>query len=422
MAYTQRIRKTDTQVATKLYTNWRNNPEPYEHYFNALTGGFTGSLDSIEDSTTPTYVADTGVERVILNPVKIRKYKRTVTEGSMTEGPYAYWGGFSSTTRGDFARLVEQAVVLNGSIPQGIIDLMLSRALTKAYAKVNDNTLLTGEFIRDLSTTLSMFRRPFQSSTKLLGKMKTYRSKRVGKTAVSATKASLHAWLEYRYGWRPVIGDMIKIMTQAADRASTINPLLVSRASEVTTNTLSQTFVDQPIQFDPTGFGLAKASGSVSGSHSVGAHAGVIYTVKEDSAQASLKYLGLRSKDLLATAWEIMPYSFVVDWFLNIGTWLEAVTPNPQVAIAGNWVTLVSKHHATYAATLSHRVDTPTVVTLTGSGGGSTVYTDDIVRSINLSLPTTPLPKLDFLQWEQTVDAIGLAAGKVFSSLKGYKH
>lgn len=37
--------------------------------------------------------------------------------------------------------------------------------------------------------------------------------------------------------------------------------------------------------------------------------------------------------DILQTAWELIPYSFVVDWFINIGRWVSTVRPT----LLGQW-------------------------------------------------------------------------------------
>lgn len=39
--------------------------------------------------------------------------------------------------------------------------------------------------------------------------------------------------------------------------------------------------------------------------------------------------------DPLLTSWELIPYSFVVDWFVNIGAWVSTLTPTLQGDFAG---------------------------------------------------------------------------------------
>jgi hypothetical protein len=39
--------------------------------------------------------------------------------------------------------------------------------------------------------------------------------------------------------------------------------------------------------------------------------------------------VGLTTKGLLTTPWELVPYSFVADWFLNVGDFINALAPAP---------------------------------------------------------------------------------------------
>jgi hypothetical protein len=46
---------------------------------------------------------------------------------------------------------------------------------------------------------------------------------------------------------------------------------------------------------------------------------------------------------LLSTAWELVPYSFVVDWFLNTADFLAAWNPSVDVVPLTSWVTIMSE-------------------------------------------------------------------------------
>lgn len=43
---------------------------------------------------------------------------------------------------------------------------------------------------------------------------------------------------------------------------------------------------------------------------------------------------------LAETAWELLPWSFVADWFANTGDWIAAHTPNAGVTQRASWVTV----------------------------------------------------------------------------------
>jgi hypothetical protein len=38
-------------------------------------------------------------------------------------------------------------------------------------------------------------------------------------------------------------------------------------------------------------------------------------------------------------AWELIPFSFVADWFVNIGPYVRAITPKVGVHSLGSWTT-----------------------------------------------------------------------------------
>lgn len=163
---------------------------------------------------------------------------------------------------------------------------------------------------------------------------------------VSPQQAFANFWLEYNYGWKPFISDIYGAMD--AFRKPFPQPLVrvsawakLERRLVTTTkptNWATHTHFQELIQ--KLGY--------------------IIYWRLGDNASANFQrtaaQIGMTNPALLA--WELMPYSFVVDWFLPIGNYLSSLD-------------------ATYG-TVFHsgvRIDRPTKfsqtdTSATGEGGG----------------------------------------------------
>jgi hypothetical protein len=47
----------------------------------------------------------------------------------------------------------------------------------------------------------------------------------------------------------------------------------------------------------------------------------------------------LGGNHLATSAWELVPYSFVLDWFVEVGTWIQAIEGNLRCQPLGSWLT-----------------------------------------------------------------------------------
>jgi hypothetical protein len=97
--------------------------------------------------------------------------------------------------------------------------------------------------------------------------------------------------------------------------------------------------------------------------------------------------------------WEIIPFSFVVDWFANIGGLINALNPNPSYKTLGSW--LVSTTTVTCYGTIT--VTLPDSSTNTGSFS--------IVRTIKERTPDVRESFLSFdanLSIPKLLDAVAL--------------
>lgn len=115
-----------------------------------------------------------------------------------------------------------------------------------------------------------------------------------------------NTWLAFQYGWRPLLSDLYGLhQTVKAGLVSNDQILRVRGASKGET---SLTFT----------FGTVKRTFPVQlGSRTV------IYAKVSNSDIARLNQFGLA--DPASIAWEVVPFSFVVDWFVPIGSFLAAL-------------------------------------------------------------------------------------------------
>lgn len=120
------------------------------------------------------------------------------------------------------------------------------------------------------------------------------------------------AWLEYAYGWKPMLNDVYDHAEALAD-VMTEKSGIIGRASYRShVSEKWPTFVTRDDQYTKcTKGGNFKCS-----------HTYVIYYSNEQVSTANT--FGLQNP--LVVAWELVPFSFVADWFIPIGSALENLT------------------------------------------------------------------------------------------------
>lgn len=156
-------------------------------------------------------------------------------------------------------------------------------------------------------------------------------------------------WLEYQYGWKPLIQDVYGCFTLLSEHLRT--DLWHGFASGSATHKTSESDVSYWVTTTKT--------------HQTKVSIKLRYTM-EDSDRVALSTTGLDNPALLA--WELLPYSFVVDWFVPVGNYLEALNAFAGYKFYDGYVSYSSK--LLYTENRDRSWSTPTSY-FTTSGSGS---------------------------------------------------
>lgn len=207
----------------------------------------------------------------------------------------------------------------------------------------------------------------------------------VNKNRPVATTAAVMSsrWLELQYGWKPLVQDIYDGSSYVAQQLSV--PMMVKYRARTTKRAI--------VSIPPNSEGWKTQYGY----HTYG----IIASVKE--RLSLMPSLGLT--DPVNLAWELLPWSFVIDWFVPIGDWLSAKTYVSRLdatyMVSGKTYG-ISKNYGTTAAGWS-------ITPVGGAGYAKEVYFDRVV-SASFSLP---LPKVKSLEkvasWAHVRNAIALA-------------
>lgn len=200
---------------------------------------------------------------------------------------------------------------------------MSNEAATKALLKLADNKANLGESLATFRQTVNLIRNPAGA---LLGSLKSAWSDRSLRPYLSRSIRSLRKegipkrisdkYLEYVYGWLPLMSDIHGIVELAKQQG--VRPLLLE----------------------------GRGSSSQQGQHGTSTYnnfsSKCITTVDSVSCKGTVRCniwgridpnaAGLRALNQLgllnpvSLAWDLVPWSFVVDWFVPIGNVLQALT------------------------------------------------------------------------------------------------
>lgn len=160
-----------------------------------------------------------------------------------------------------------------------------------------------------------------------LSKKQAKRVKRLDPKSLARNPASW--WLELQYGWRPLVGDVYDGLTQfysRVEQGATIGD--VAHKSFKWDGYAPTVDINSYVKYSETA------------SRKAACKMGIRYKV-DDSRLANLQDWGITNPWLLA--WELMPYSFVVDWFIPVGNWLENVNYSLGLSFVDGYKSLFVK-------------------------------------------------------------------------------
>lgn len=259
------------------------------------------------------------------NPYTLTKIHVTYEPYSLTRsgsgglGPSQY--AFSETSK-----VVDQELVFVPSErfnkPEG---LAYEQALTKWYQRCAAQRANLGELFATRRQTVGMITQTANRLAQAAGRL--HRGDLGGAAAalgVSWNKPGnirpAQAWLEMQYGWKPLLSDVYEAV-EGSFRPESI--YISSSATETESFSYNSdknnaTFIEAGCNFKTRVNICAKVTVA-------------------DRPVSNMGQLGLLNPALLA--WELLPYSFVVDWFIPIGGYLEAQTATAGLVVSDGSVT-----------------------------------------------------------------------------------
>lgn len=183
------------------------------------------------------------------------------------------------------------------------------------------------------------------------------------------------AWLELQYGWKPLIGDV----WTAIDHPWDIVTGEVAKRSK-SSRRGANSFKGNPLagQHDTNAFLQAQITGQSK-----------IKCTFSGSAYDAASRFGLTNGALLA--WELLPYSFVVDWALPIGDYLEGLTLYSGMSFSEYSYTYRLERRYSLSANYSRVIpNRGTAIRSTQVGSSYIIQKNRILSGFELH----PLPKL----------------------------
>lgn len=402
------------------YTHTNTEGETSSYQYSDKLGSDPGIYRVMVDDSNPNNRKRMRSGQIVLNDCQISNLEWKHQTSSFMVGPFDSWG--STSVKGDYGPWLQDRVP-EPSIPNWSNDLVAIQglALTEAYARVDSADMLTGEFLGSLGETVGMLKSPFRGTTRLIRKMIKSKRRRLNKSGSNVLNASADAWLEHCYGWKPLLMDISAIM-QMSHRLITKDfkgGRRIARASKNLKREASESFeVIGSIPYVDT------VTGTVTLTRKSVAHAGVIYQVDDKSpSQAIAQSLGLRLSDVPATAWEMIPFSFVADWFANTGSWINSVVPKPGVKTLGNWVTTIEDYTLSlHGMQGSTTIGTSPPSTSTFPVGGSDYIRNYYTRSCNQPRLATPILDPTGLSIPNQITAAALSVGSITRKLRLIRH
>lgn len=275
---------------------------------------------------------------------------------------------------------------------------LYDRAITECLLKIQDQKVNIGE---NLATAMDTIRLLSSSASDLARIVYYARRGQWGKLhkvlgltgkPLGAGLSAANRWLEYQFGWKPLMSDIHSAAELLKDgfrkKAILFSATRTTKVREIIER-------DYPLSWWPHASGSSNLSCRVK-----------IYSSVSDETASKLSQLGLI--DPLGVAWELVPFSFVLDWLYPVGNFLQALHAADGLKFVGGTVTW------RVDCQIDVKWRRPHITSLVCEDFGTAKFeTKAIFRNILTAFPTPNLYSKSPFSSTHLLDALALIAGAI---------
>lgn len=222
---------------------------------------------------------------------------------------------------GDLAAETEPAPIASVSSTVQAHERAVQRFLKQLRAA---QVKMSGQvFIGELHQALHMLRHPAEGLLKAMKETYLDKLKRIkNKDPRRWQRAISQTWLEATFGWRPFVSDLEdagKAYQEICQKAE--NRFVPLRAVGKSNPTLVEAFAGN--QSFPPGTSMVQWKTRKTWDNAVCVIRGEAKASANTTWLDKARIFGLSPSEFIPTAWELLPWSFLVDYFTNVGDILE---------------------------------------------------------------------------------------------------
>lgn len=327
-----RTRTKDLTEDQLVNTYWRPRETCADDSFDITYGG-VGVSTSMTDNVTPNFRQRVAQGEVIVNYMTQTTTERHAITGTKGHFHDVYvFSPYSCTMEVieyDGGGIIKPFPLPNRQVQhrEVVFDKasLHIEAATQARSLVAEPTFAGATFVAELSDAVQLFRSPLRAMKDLLHDIKTDQRKAARKYRglPLASFISKH-WLWYRYGIMPIVYDM----RDASEALTTLEgwgpPRITVRGKSKDQGTASEIEHGTNV----TAWSVER---EVETSAEYSVRTGIIYEYSGENT------FGVSLADVPNALWELVPFSFVVDWFGNVNNYIAAITPKVGVKVLGEW-------------------------------------------------------------------------------------
>lgn len=353
------------------------------------TQGIYPTEYSMDDVVTPNFKKLRANGVIVNNPM--HSYKNTVIVGSgyrkaiLKSNP-----GTWNQTAGNITSYYSSVDQVGRLVPS-LLDHSVERqnAIVAAVSNIDKTPYSFGEDLAEIRGTLELMRHPFKSVLDVTDSLrskykKELRKQRIGKvrTFDATAKAAADSWLTYQFVYATTVRSLMTLHEAVVERPQLLPIRRTARGYYKKDSSVSD------VINHPSGRSYARSA--------VNEILGRITILYEDTTPTDSwrDHLGLRFKDIPKTFWQIAPYSWVVDRFLNVSNSIGALTNllDPSITV----LMACDKTSENITDTLLFQSDVEPLWDITLSGNTITWFSTTNIRTPITVNVGSVIPRFDY--------------------------